>query len=71
MVGALPVGRDLQRVDVLAASDHKFLLNTGRGMGYCYLSPVVQRRFTPINAGFISGPKKLSSGTAPAFQPGC
>ena len=51
MVGALPVGRDLQRVDVLAASDHKFLLNAGRGMGYCYLSPAVQRRFTPINAG--------------------
>ena len=30
---------DLPHVDVLAAPDHKFLLNAGRGMGYCYLSP--------------------------------
>ena len=41
MVGALPVARDLQYVDVLVAPDHKFLLNAGRGMGYCYLSPTV------------------------------
>jgi selenocysteine lyase/cysteine desulfurase len=24
----------------LATPDHKFLLHAGRGMGYCYLSPV-------------------------------
>ena len=39
MIGALPVAGDLQHVDVLVAPDHKFLLNAGRGMGYCYLSP--------------------------------
>jgi cysteine desulfurase / selenocysteine lyase len=51
MVGALPVAHDLRHVDVLVAPDHKFLLNAGRGMGYCYLSPAAQGRFTPINAG--------------------
>ena len=61
LVGALPVGGDLQRVDVLAASDHKFLLHAGRGMGYCYLSPAVQQRFTPINAGWKAGAVPLQS----------
>jgi len=68
MVGALPVGRDLQRVDVLAASDHKFLLNAGRGMGYCYLSPAVQRRFTPINAGWRAGAVPLKSFFGPEMK---
>ena len=68
MVGALPLGRDLQRVDVLAASDHKFLLNAGRGMGYCYLSPAVQRRFTPINAGWRAGAVPLKSFFGPEMK---
>jgi cysteine desulfurase / selenocysteine lyase len=51
LVGALPVSHDLDSVDVLAVSDHKFLLNAGRGLGYCYLSRRVQDRFVPINAG--------------------
>ena len=55
MVGALPVAHDLPHVDVLVTPDHKFLLNAGRGMGYCYLSPAVQGRFTPINAGWRAG----------------
>ena len=55
LVGALPVADDLPHVDVLAAPDHKFLLNAGRGMGYCYLSPAAQARFTPINAGWRAG----------------
>src|SRR3954471_12643305 len=54
LVGALPVG-DLAEVDVLAFADHKFLLNAGRGVGYCYLAPRVQERFTPINAGWKAG----------------
>ena len=61
LVGALPVGGDLQHVDVLAASDHKFLLNAGRGMGYCYLSLAAQRRFTPINAGWKAGAVPLTA----------
>ena len=68
LVGALPVGRDLQRVDVLATSDHKFLLNAGRGMGYCYMSPAVQRRFTPINAGWKAGAVPLESFYGPHMK---
>jgi cysteine desulfurase / selenocysteine lyase len=55
LMGALPVADLLPHVDVLASSDHKFLLNAGRGMGYCYLSPEAQRRFIPINAGWRAG----------------
>ena len=55
MIGALAVADLLPHVDVLASSDHKFLLNAGRGMGYCYLSPEAQARFTPINAGWRAG----------------
>jgi cysteine desulfurase / selenocysteine lyase len=55
MVGALPVAPDLRHVDVLVAADHKFLLNAGRGMGYCYLSPAAQSRFTPVSAGWRAG----------------
>jgi selenocysteine lyase/cysteine desulfurase len=68
MAGALPVGGDLQHVDVLAASDHKFLLNAGRGMGYCYLSPAVQQSFTPINAGWKAGAVPLQSFFGPQMQ---
>jgi cysteine desulfurase/selenocysteine lyase len=52
MIGAMPVGAALESVDVLVTSDHKFLLNAGRGVGYCYLSRAAQDRFTPINAGW-------------------
>lgn len=55
MVGALPIADDLDCIDVLATSDHKFLMNAGRGVGYCYLSPEMQDRFTPINAGWKAG----------------
>ena len=68
LVGALPVGDDLQHVDVLATSDHKFLLNAGRGMGYCYLSPAVQRRFTPLNAGWKAGAVPLESFYGPEMR---
>ena len=77
LVGALPVAHDLPHVDVLAAPDHKFLLNAGRGMGYCYLSPAAQARFTPINAGWRAarvpfdsffGPEMDLSPTASRFD---
>ena len=55
LVGALPVAQDLASIDVLAIPDHKFLLNAGRGIGYCYLSRAMQERFTPINAGWKAG----------------
>ena len=68
MIGALPVARDLQHVDVLVAPDHKFLLNAGRGMGYCYLSPAAQARFTPVNAGWRAGSVPLDSFFGPEMN---
>ena len=77
LVGALPVSHDLDGVDVLAVSDHKFLLNAGRGLGYCYLSRGIQERLVPINAGWKAGriplesffgPRMDLSGTASRFD---
>ena len=68
MVGAVPVAEDLRHVDVLVAPDHKFLLNAGRGMGYCYLSPSVQERFTPINAGWRAGKVPFESYFGPEMN---
>ena len=77
MVGALPVAHDLRHVDVLVAPDHKFLLNAGRGVGYYYLSPVMQARFTPVSAGWragsvpfdsLFGPEMNLSATASRFD---
>ena len=68
MIGALPVARDLQHVDVLVAPDHKFLLNAGRGMGYCYLSPAAQARFTPVSAGWRAGSVPFDSFFGPEMN---
>jgi cysteine desulfurase / selenocysteine lyase len=50
------------------APDHKFLLNAGRGMGYCYLSPAAQARFTPVNAGWRAGRVPLDSFFGPEMN---
>jgi cysteine desulfurase / selenocysteine lyase len=68
LIGALPVARDLRHVDVLVAPDHKFLLNAGRGMGYCYLSPAAQARFTPVSAGWRAGSVPFDSFFGPAMN---
>jgi selenocysteine lyase/cysteine desulfurase len=68
LVGALPVAGDLRHVDVLVAADHKFLLNAGRGMGYCYLSPAAQARFTPVSAGWRAGSVPFDSFFGPAMN---
>jgi cysteine desulfurase / selenocysteine lyase len=68
LVGALPVAPDLRHVDVLATTDHKFLLNAGRGMGYCYLSPAAQERFTPVNAGWRAGKVPFDSFFGPEMN---
>jgi cysteine desulfurase/selenocysteine lyase len=68
LVGALPVANDLGGIDVLATVDHKFLLHAGRGLGCCYLSPEVQGRFTPINAGWKAGQVPFESFFGPAMQ---
>jgi selenocysteine lyase/cysteine desulfurase len=68
LVGALPVSEDLDGVDVLAVSDHKFLLHAGRGLGYCYLSREVQDRFVPINAGWKAASVPLESFFGPRMD---
>jgi cysteine desulfurase / selenocysteine lyase len=68
LVGALPVAQDLGGIDVLAIPDHKFLLNAGRGLGYCYLSREIQDRFLPINAGWKAGRVPLDSFFGPTMD---
>ena len=68
MVGALPVAPELRHADVLVTADHKFLLNAGRGMGYCYLSRSMQERFIPINAGWRAGEDPFASFYGPEMQ---
>ena len=59
---------DLRGIDVLATSDHKFLLNAGRDIGYCYLSPDVRDRFVPFNAGWKAGSVPTDSYFGPAMN---
>jgi selenocysteine lyase/cysteine desulfurase len=68
MVGALPVAPELRHTDVLVTADHKFLLNAGRGMGYCYLSRPMQERFVPINAGWRAGEDPFASFYGPEMK---
>jgi selenocysteine lyase/cysteine desulfurase len=68
LVGALPIGSDLQHIDVMATSDHKFLMNAGRGVGYCYLSPGIRDRFTAVNAGWKAGRVPFESFFGPAMD---
>jgi selenocysteine lyase/cysteine desulfurase len=67
MVGASPVAHTLGLVDVLATADHKFLMNAGRGLGYCYLSANAQDRFVPMNAGWKAGAVPFESFFGPAM----
>ncbi|MFL6100293.1 MAG: aminotransferase class V-fold PLP-dependent enzyme [Actinomycetales bacterium] len=68
IVGAMPVADVLEHLDVLAAPDHKFLLNAGRGMGYCYLSRTAQDRLTPVAAGWRAGREPLASFFGPEMD---
>jgi hypothetical protein len=53
--GTLSIAPYLDKIDVFATSDHKFLLNAARGMGYCYISKSLQDRIVPTNAGWKAG----------------
>jgi cysteine desulfurase/selenocysteine lyase len=68
LVGAGPVSEDLDGIDVLATADHKFLMNAGRGLGYCYLSSRAQDRFTPVNAGWKAGRVPIESFFGPVMD---
>ena len=68
VVGASSIGSDLDLVDVLATPDHKFLMNPGRGLGYCYLSPNAQDRFVPTNAGWKAAAVPVESFFGPTME---
>lgn len=68
MVGALSSAEHMDQIDVLATPDHKFLLHAGRGVGYCYLSPEMQERFTPLNAGWKAGSVPFESFFGPRME---
>ena len=68
LVGAVAVADELAAIDVLATSDHKFLLNAGRGVGYCYFSPAVQARFVPTAAGWKAGRVPFDSFFGPTMD---
>jgi selenocysteine lyase/cysteine desulfurase len=68
LVGAGPIAEDLEAIDVLATADHKFLMNAGRGLGYCYLSGRAQDEFTPINAGWKAGRVPFESFFGPTMD---
>lgn len=68
MAGALSVGPYLDKIDVFATSDHKFLLNAARGMGYCYIRKSLQDRIVPTNAGWKAGAVPFESFFGPNMQ---
>ena len=68
MAGALSIAPYLDKIDVFATSDHKFLLNAARGMGYCYISKSLQDRIVPTNAGWKAGAVPFESFFGPNMQ---
>jgi cysteine desulfurase/selenocysteine lyase len=60
-VGALDVAEDTSIADFMAFSDHKFLLNAGRGMGYLYIRREHQPHLVPFGAGWRAGDDPFAS----------
>lgn len=68
MAGAVPVAPYLKDMDVFATADHKFLLNAGRGVGYCYIRKDIQSRIVPTGAGWKAGAIPMESFFGPTMQ---
>lgn len=66
--GAVDLAPDLAHVDFLSSSDHKFLLNAGRGMGYLYIRPALQARLVPFGAGWRAGAVPFESFFGPRME---
>lgn len=75
--GAVDLTGDIAHVDFLSTSDHKFLLNAARGMGYLYMRREVQGQLLALGAGWRAGavpfesffgPKMVLSDTASRFD---
>lgn len=67
-VGAVSMDHEIGAVDFLATSDHKFLLNAGRGMGYLYIRREVQEQVLPLGAGWKAGKVPFESFFGPAMN---
>lgn len=67
-VGAVDLARELPCIDFLATSDHKFLLNAARGMGYFYIRPELQKQILPLGAGWKAGRAPLESFFGPRME---
>lgn len=68
MAGALAVAPCLDSIDVFATSNHKFLLNAGRGLGYCYIRDSVQDAIVPTSAGWKAGAVPFESFFGPDMR---
>ena len=66
--GAVDLAPDLEHVDYLCTSDHKFLLNAGRGMGYLYIRPALQADLVPFGAGWRAGAVPFESFFGPRME---
>lgn len=66
--GAVDLGPEIAHVDFLSTSDHKFLLNAGRGMGYLYIRPELQAGLVPFGAGWRAGARPFDSFFGPLME---
>lgn len=66
--GAVDLADELAHVDFLSTSDHKFLLNAGRGVGYLYIRPELQRRLLALGAGWRAGAVPFDSFFGPRME---
>jgi selenocysteine lyase/cysteine desulfurase len=66
--GALDMSVDLPGIDFLATSDHKFLLNAARGMGYLYVRSALRERILPLGAGWKAGAVPFESFFGPRME---
>ncbi|MBI1245135.1 MAG: aminotransferase class V-fold PLP-dependent enzyme [Alphaproteobacteria bacterium] len=67
-VGALDLSDALPGIDFLATTDHKFLLNAARGMGYLYIRPALRAKLVPFGAGWKSGRNRYDSYFGPQMD---
>ena len=67
-VGAVSMEHEMEQIDFLATSDHKFLLNAGRGMGYLYIKPDRQSDVLPLSAGWKAGDVPFQSFFGPEMN---
>lgn len=67
-VGAADMAADLPGIDFLATSDHKFLLNAARGIGYLYVRPGLRDRLLPLGAGWKAGRVPFESFFGPRME---